>query len=116
MPSPNRIVIHDCIHDMTIAYRNGARALRNEIPFFCNPHREDSQDHCDWNHGHDNDAAREHLRFGIDLIEVPAEGKTFEDDPDVLRNSIGDVDEGWARTARSKLPANLPSEKVDQAS
>lgn len=87
----NRLVIHDTIYDITPAYRQGALDARKNVPHFCNPYREDSQDGWDWDAGHTQEFANEHTRFGIDVITAPPTGREFEMDPDIPQDAHGNA-------------------------
>lgn len=91
----NTLVVHDCEHTMTRAYREGARAFRRSVPWNCNPYRPDTDGHEAWSDGHVNDSAGEHYRFGKDLVEAPCNGARFEMDASVPRESWGDVSNEW---------------------
>lgn len=96
MPSKvNRILIGDTLYDLTQAYVSGAQALRRDVPYSCNPHRHGSQRHTDWSLGHENESAKEHLRFNRDLLAAPNRGTIFEEDPDRPRNAQGEIASDW---------------------
>ena len=82
----NQLLVGDTLHDLTEAYRAGARACRAETPFWANPHRDGSQRHADWAAGHDNEAGGLHrVSVTIDAIEARPEGLEFiapEEDAD----------------------------------
>lgn len=74
----NQLLIGDTLYDLTEAYRNGARACREETPFWANPHRDGSQRHADWAYGHENEAAGHHLvSVSLDVIEAKPAGLEF---------------------------------------
>lgn len=74
----NQLLIRDTLYDLTEAYCNGARACRSETPFWANPHRDGSQRHADWAHGHDNEAAGHHrVSVTLDVIEAKPAGLEF---------------------------------------
>ena len=77
---------------MTSAYRHGAQACRQGIPFYANPHRAGTQSNDDWDAGHMNEAAGEHFRFGRDLVQAAQQGTTFYMDSRIKRTLAGDVD------------------------
>lgn len=94
----NELVVGDTVYTMTKAYREGAQAMRDSVPFTCNPHRNtESQQYFDWDSGHTNEAAREHVRFGIDLLGATLNGRRFEEDATVPRDDFSDVSRDWYR-------------------
>ena len=102
----NTLICGDTEYTMTKAYRDGAMAMRREIPHFANPHRDGTQSAFDWDNGHTNEAAGEHVRFATDVISARQNGAVFEEDPSVPRLKYGDVDEAWYRGA---LAATCPT-------
>jgi hypothetical protein len=103
MAKPNQLVIGDTIYSMTPAYIQGAKAMRRETPFHCNPHRSGSQREEDWSYGHDHEAGHEHYRFGKDLLAEPPTGIEFEEDPNVPRDDLYEVDPEWAQKQATAL-------------
>jgi hypothetical protein len=94
----NDLVVGDTVYTMTKAYREGAQAMRDSVPFTCNPYRNtNSQQYSDWDYGHTNEASGEHVRFGIDLLGAPLNGRRFEEDPAVPRDQFTDVSKDWYR-------------------
>lgn len=98
MTRHNTILHGDECREMTLAYLEGARACRRDSSWHSNPYRSGSQKHEDWSEGHTQEAAGEHFRFGIDLVETPAAGEEFGMDPSVPRDGFG-VDIEWYRLA-----------------
>jgi len=101
----NQLLCGDTLYEMSQAYLAGARALRRNVPFFANPHRDGSQRHADWAAGHDNEAAGEHVRYGRDLLLEPARGTEFGEDTEVPRIKTGDVDPDWYAAELERLSA-----------
>jgi hypothetical protein len=92
----NELVAGDSVYTMTKAYRDGAQAMRDSVPFTCNPYRNrDSQQYYDWDDGHTNEAAGEHVRFGTDMLGAPLNGRRFEEDPAVPRDQYSSVSNDW---------------------
>lgn len=77
MSNVNTIQIGDSAYEITDHYRAGAKALRNQTPFFCNPHRDGSRRHDDWSYGHDHEAAGFHVIDGEDVILAKNTGREF---------------------------------------
>lgn len=97
----NTLVVGDSLYEMSKAYRDGASALRDGVSFKHNPHRKtDSQEHYDWECGHSNEAEGEHIRFGIDVITAPLNGRMFEIDEAVPRDADFCVDMAWYAAQR----------------
>lgn len=67
----NTLVIHDTIYTITPAYVAGAKAMRENVPWHCNPHRQGSQRHHDWDAGHTHEASGFHSIYGVDIISQP---------------------------------------------
>lgn len=105
MPTPNEIVLSDTIYEMSPAYIEGARAMRAGISWHFNPHRDGSQSHDDWDYGHTHEAAGEHFRFGLDLIEAAATGASYEEDGAVPRDTDHNVDQAWIDMQLAALEA-----------
>lgn len=105
MPKLNTIIMGDSVYEMSDAYLAGARDFRQGVSFHFNPHRHGSQRYDDWDAGHTHDAAHEHYRFGIDLIEAPRTGREFAEDEAVPRDKDGNVDEDWAEQFQANLRA-----------
>lgn len=103
MAKPNQLVIGDTIYSMTPAYIEGARALRRDVPYHCNPHRSGSQREDNWNYGHENEGAHEHLRFDKDLLNEAPTGIEFTEDPNVPRDDLYEVDFEWAHQQAAAL-------------
>lgn len=104
MPA-NKLVCGDTEFEITPAYRRGALALRAGVSYRFNPFRDGSRAHDDWNDGHVNEDAGEHLRFGIDVVSAKALGRTYEEDPATPRDASGNVDEAWHAAQAVKLTA-----------
>lgn len=78
----NTLIVGDTEYTLSKAYRDGALAMRQRIPFTGNPFKDpDCQSYSDWDEGHTNESAGEHIRFGIDVITAPATGECFKLDP-----------------------------------
>jgi len=90
MTKPNTLLIHDTLYTMTPAYIAGARACRDEVPHWANPHADGTQDSYDWSFAHDNEAAGEHRRFGKDLLDEHPASVEFGMDPDIARDDNGE--------------------------
>jgi hypothetical protein len=102
----NELVVGDSAYAMTKAYRDGAMAMRMSIPVTCNPHHNtDSQAHHDWEYGHTNEAACEHIRFGVDVLHASLKGCRFEEDSAVPRDDCAEVDSEWYRKQLAQLSA-----------
>lgn len=97
--SLNTLVIGDTEYALSKAYCDGARALREGVPYNSNPnYGSSSQAHEDWSAGHVNESAGEHFRFGQDLLQVPHNSLRFEEDPAVTRDAHGEVCLVWYET------------------
>lgn len=91
----NTLICGDDMYHMDAAYRAGARAMRQLIPYsVANPYRDGTQQHDQFDYGHVNESAGEHIRFGVDVIEVAATGRCFEEDQSVPRDEYS-VDRDW---------------------
>lgn len=101
----NTLICGDTEYTLTQAYRDGAMAMRRQTPHFANPFRDGTQSAEDWDQGHTNEAAGEHVRFGTDVISARPRGAVFADDTDIPRLPCGDVDETWYRTALAEASA-----------
>lgn len=93
------VVVRGEAHVLGKGYRQGALAMRRRLPADANPHRPGSAAGARWAAGHANEAAGEHIRFGIDVIEAPGIGMVFEEDADVPRLPCGGVDMDWYEMA-----------------
>jgi len=90
------IVCGDTLYEVNKEYREGALAMRRMTPYHCNPYTDGSYKADQWNCGHTNEAAGEHIRFGVDIInEDPKKDIIFEEDPNVPRDKDGNVDWDW---------------------
>ena len=95
----NTLICGDTEYTLTKAYRDGAMAMRRQTSHFANPFRDGTQSAFDWDSGHTNEAAGEHVRFGMDVISARLRGAIFADDPSIPRLPCGNVDETWYREA-----------------
>lgn len=92
----DEIVVGDSIYELDKAYKEGARAMRAQVPYNVgNPYRAGCYSHDQWNEGHCHEAAGEHIRFGVDVIAARASGRCFEEDPSVPRDRDHHVDMRW---------------------
>lgn len=92
----NRLICGAAVYVIDEAYRTGARACRNGIPDAANPHRCGSRAHRQWAAGHRLERHREHIRFGVDVLAVPAgQDISFEHDTTPPRDADGCVDAAW---------------------
>lgn len=107
MSSPNVLICGDTEYTLTPAYKRGARAMRERIPYRCNPYRHGCQSHEDWNAGHENESAGEHIRFGRDLIEARNAGEWFDADPNVPMVD-NQVDPNWYEFMLKRLAEPSP--------
>lgn len=98
----NTIVIGDTDYVVTAAYKEGALAMRKQIPWSCCPHSGERRDA--WKNGHCNESGVEHIRFGKDLVSQPKQGIFFREDPTVRRTEFG-VDKQWYRNALKTVSA-----------
>ena len=98
----NTIVIGDDGYEVTKAYREGALAMRAQTPWNCCPVSGTRRE--EWEHGHCNESAGEHIRFGKDLIAQPRKGILFREDPDVPRDEFGVIKE-WYCSALQAVSA-----------
>lgn len=98
----NSLVIHDSRYELNSAYLAGAMAMRRRIPNNCNPHEHSTQKHLDWDAGHVNESACEHIRFGIDVISAKRNGRDFMMDVNIPHNVHG-VCPQWYREQLNKL-------------
>lgn len=74
----NTLICGDDLYHMDKAYREGALAMRNNIPWATgNPYRDGSQQHDQWSYGHVNESDDQHLRDGVDVITAPQSGQCF---------------------------------------
>lgn len=98
---------HNDVREMTKAYREGALAARLGLYSDRNPYEatgNQPKEQHDWNAGHSNELACEHIRFGRDLISVsPRANKVFKEDPEVPRRSDGSVDPYWYTIERMRV-------------
>lgn len=91
----NTLICGDTMYHLDAAYRAGAIAMRQRIPYsVANPHRADTQQHDQFDYGHVNESAGEHVRFGVDVIKAQQNGRCFEEDSSVPRDEYG-VDSDW---------------------
>jgi len=102
--NPNLLIIGDTQYTLDTFYIQGALAMRNAVPCTANPYRSFSGRHDQWNYGHDNEAACEHVRFGADVLAEYPEGKVVREDPAVPRDEHGEVDSDWYRQALKAFP------------
>lgn len=96
----NQLKIHDDVFPVTRAYREGALAMRASRPCSTNPYRMHSQSHVDWENGHLHESAREHIRFGKDVLSASPMGTLIEMDALVPRDDHGSVSVGWYQQQR----------------
>lgn len=54
------IILGDTQYTADRFYMEGVKAARQEIPWSCNPYRDGSMRHDQWNYGHENECAGEH--------------------------------------------------------
>lgn len=80
MPKPNRLLIGDAWAAMDPDYLGGARAARAGLAA--------GRGSPSWRAGERNEAALEHVRFGLDLLAAPAAERSFEEDPGLPRLSL----------------------------
>lgn len=85
MSNVNTILIGDSVYEVTDQYKAGAKALRDQTPFHCNPHRDGSRRHDDWSYGHDHEAADFHMIDGEDVILAKNTGREFTVPCEVLK-------------------------------
>lgn len=72
------LICGDEMYHIDTAYKAGARAMRQGIPWNVgNPYRDGTQQYDQWSYGHVNESAGEHIRFGVDVIEVAVTGQCF---------------------------------------
>lgn len=76
----NTLIVSDTEYRISTAYANGAKAMRNRIPWNCNPHREYTSSHEEWNYGHVNESAGVHSCDGVDVITAKRTGAIFRVD------------------------------------
>lgn len=57
-----RLIIGDTMYEVDKYYVAGALAYERGIPWYCNPHRDGSYRHAQWNAGHENESAGDHER------------------------------------------------------
>ncbi len=77
------------MYHLDAAYRAGARAMRQGIPYgISNPYRTFTQQHDQFNYGHVNESAGEHIRFGVDVIEAADAGQCFKEYPAVKCSTL----------------------------
>jgi hypothetical protein len=99
----NTLVCSDTEFAVTEFYINGALAERNNGPYHANPHRQGSMRHDEWNYGHENESAGEHIRFGSDILAAKPTGQRFEEDPAAPRDKDHTVSDDWYRTELATL-------------
>lgn len=94
----NKLIIFSDMYEMDAAYKNGAKAARENIPYSQNPHRYGSQRNDQWSSGHSNEFACEHMRLGVDVIMAKNKSIVFEEDPSIIRDVHGNACEEQYRT------------------
>jgi hypothetical protein len=73
----NTLLCGDTLYAISDAYRSGAVACRESVPFFTNPHRDGSQRYADWSAGHDHEAAGLHRFADVDVVTARRTGTEF---------------------------------------
>lgn len=73
----NRLVINDTEYVLDAAYRRGAHACRDHIPYSYNPHHTMSDQNSQWNYGHENEDVGMHVVDGVDIILATRNGTTY---------------------------------------
>lgn len=98
----NTLVIGDTEYWMNAPYRKGAQDCREGVPYGNAPYI--VSDNIDqYNYGHENEGACEHIRNGIDVILAPLTGERFDEDPSVPRDRNGQVDDSWYADRLSEM-------------
>ncbi len=92
---PNLLIIGDTQYTLDSFYIQGALAMRNSVPYSANPYRSFSGRHDQWNYGHENENAGEHVRFGVDVLSELPRGRVIAEDPATPRDERGEVDRTW---------------------
>ena len=109
----SRIVCGDTLYEIDGAYREGAEAMRRLVPWHCNPHREGSRACGQWSTGHENEAAGEHVRFGVDVVAAGSPpGAVWEEDPAAPRDAQGRVDPDWYGAALAAARRHSPASRA----
>lgn len=75
------------------AYCKGALDRRAGYPYVSPAGSESFRSQYDY--GHQNEDMGEHIRFGVDVITAPKNGRRFEEDPSVPRDRDGYVNLDW---------------------
>lgn len=100
--SLNHLIVEDDDYTLTAAYRKGAEAFRNSVPFTANPFHPHTQAHYDWENGHTNESAGFHVWEGLDVLALPRNGQR-------IHTSISSLATASARVSASKPAiANVP--------
>lgn len=106
----NLLLLGDSAYVMDNEYREGAQAMRRQVPWSANPYRRGSAKHDSWDLGHVNESAKAHIRFGRDLLAVPLQGETFREDASVPLNEVGEPTRDWYNAQLVALTAQPEGE------
>ncbi|WP_087863515.1 hypothetical protein [Comamonas thiooxydans] len=112
----NQLKVHDDVFLVTRAYREGAQAMRAGRAHSTNPYRMHCQSHEDWNAGHVNESAREHIRFNKDVLSASPIGMVFDMDPSVPRDAQGSVLADWYSQQRAVIGSSRAFKVLRNAS
>jgi hypothetical protein len=77
MAVTNTILIGDSIYEITPRYKEGAHAMREDVPNGCNPYRHGSRSHDEWDYGHVHESCNMHVLDGVDVILAENAGREF---------------------------------------
>jgi len=75
----NKLILGDSLYELDAAYLEGANAMRSRIPYDRNPHEEGTTEADQWDYGHVNESAGEHIREDIDVVAAKRTGRTFKE-------------------------------------
>lgn len=109
------IIIGDSGYEISEEYIKGAMAMRSGISHHSNPYKEDSKRHFDWDYGHTNEAACEHIRFGADVLLNKGSMSVWIEDKDVPRDEHGVIKAWYKERLEAMKNMAQPDKKVDHS-
>ncbi len=73
----NLLIIGDTQYSLDKPYREGAQAMRNSVPYSCNPYKHLSTAHEQWNYGHEHESVGFHRQNGQDILAHKRTGQVI---------------------------------------
>lgn len=109
------IIIGESGYEISEEYIQGAMAMRSDISYNSNPYKEDRKRYFDWDYGHENEAACEHIRFGVDILLNSSSMGVWIEDKDVPRDEYGVIKAWYSERLEAMKNMAQPDKKVDHS-